>query len=320
MKRTTKTTKTNEAAPKEYTLSDGITQSMLSNFIKCRVAAQLSLQRWGSPAPRRATQFGSLFHVMLQDHYRSGGSANPLSTFKTVATRWERQAVRAGDTIQDIQKDLACATALFPAYVEHWKKSDQKKTWLEVEQVFDIKYEGVRLRGKLDGLFQTKDGSVWILETKTASQISEDTLNLALTFDFQCLFYIIAIMNKFKCRVNGVLYNVIRTPQIGRKEDKGSSAYVQLLREDIQSRPNFYFQRFELSFPKQKVDLFGVELGQKLEDFIAWWDGKLPTYKNEFACRARWNCEYLPVCSCGGNPEKAGFKKNKTLFSELLDE
>jgi len=321
--------KKNSSTPVGYDLDQGVTQSMLCNFIKCRRAAALALNRWGSPAPRRATQFGSLFHELLQEHYRGAGKKLPPSpelTFKNVAQSWERKALEAGDKTEDIQGDLACAKALFPSYVDRWRKNDEKKRWVEVEQVFDFMFRHghkrfqQRIRGKIDGIYEAKDGTIWILETKTASQINEETLSLALTFDFQCQFYVVAVEEKLQRKVSGILYNIIRKPSIGRGADKTSDAYVQLIKNDIASRPDFYFTRFELAFSSKQMARFRDELSLKLQDFQNWWLGDLPTYRNEFACQAKWNCEYLPVCACGGDPKQAGFKQSKTLFSELLED
>jgi hypothetical protein len=125
---------------------------------------------------------------------------------------------------------------------------------------------------------------------------------------------------KLKRRISGVLYNVIRKPQIGRGTDRGSEAFVQKLDEDISSRPSFYFARFEVAFPDSVRKRFKQDLEFKIDDFSAWVRGEEPTYLNESACRGRWNCEYLNVCSAGGNPESAGFVQNKTLFQELTED
>lgn len=261
---------------------------------------------------------------MLQEWY--GGackSGDAMKCFTTVAKKWEKTAQQAGDKVQDVQADLGMAKALFPAYVDHYRKSDAKKRWVEVEQVFDIPANEnlPRLRGKVDGVFEyPKDKTLWALETKTASDINEETLSQALAFDFQCLFYLYTLGQKLGRPFSGVLYNIIRKPSIGRGDDKSSSDYVDKIREDIKKREDWYFARFELSFPQGVQARFLEELKIKLKDFREWWNGNLPTYKNESACRGKWNCEFLPVCAAGGNPETAGFKRTRKLFSELTEE
>lgn len=230
--------------------------------------------------------------------------------------------MKDGNKPEAIQADLAMAKAIFPAYAERWGRDDGKRKWVEVEQVFDVRGPplGVRLRGKIDGAFEDRSGKLWILETKTASQISEDTLSQALAFDFQSLFYCHALEAKLKRPVVGVLYNVVRVPQIGKAMDKSSDAYVEAVRADVSARPDFYFARFELTYPRKVRERFAEELTAKLQEFIGWIARDLPTYKNESACRARWTCNYLPVCACGGDPAAAGFKQNRELFSELKED
>lgn len=317
-----------------YSIDQGVTQSILAEFVRCRVACRLMLDGWQSPAPKRATQFGSLIHALLQSWYEASSARSipcskadveeaALAEFQAGAKKWERMAAKAGDKPEEVQKDLAMARAVFPAYCVRYMKEDAKKRWLEVEQTFSapwsmVNNQQVPRRGKIDGAFEAKkDGSLWILETKTASQISDDTMNLALAFDFQSLFYILALESKLGRRVAGVLYNVVRVPQIGRGDDRTSSGFIQKVRDDIEARRDFYFIRYELAFSqKMRMDFFN-ELQAKLEDFRSWIDGKLPTYRNESACRGRWNCQYLPVCAGGGNPGTAGFRQTAKLFGEL---
>ncbi len=254
-----------------------------------------------------------------------------MATFYKVAKKWERRAIEVGDTDKNVQSDLGMAKALFPAYVAHYAKSDAKRIWVEIEQVFDLppivrtspdrRLIVPRRRGKVDGVFQyPKANSLWALETKTASDINDDTLSLALAFDFQCLFYLNALGQKLKRPFGGVLYNVIRKPKIGMKDDKTTEEYVEKIMADIKSRPDFYFVRYELSFPPQVQARFFEELKIKGQDFIDWWEGKLPTYRNESACRGKWNCEFLQVCAAGGDPDLAGFVQSRQLFRELLED
>lgn len=325
MKRTQK-----QANRKPYDMSMGVTQSMIMQFTRCRVASRLSLDGWGSAAPKRATQFGSLFHALLENWYAGSIEQRtladePLKVFQEVAKKWEVSAAKAGDDVRCVQADLAVAKVLFPAYVSRYAKEDGKKKWVEVEQVFSEPWEYddglvIPLRGKVDGAFEAKDGSLWALETKTAAQISDETLSLALAFDFQCLFYLFTLGQKLERKFSGVLYNIIRTPSIGKNEDRSSEEFVTKLSDDLESRKDFYFVRYELAFPKGVRERFFADLEHKMDEFRMWMEGKLPTYRNENTCRGKWNCEYLPVCAAGGDPVKAGFKQNKILFRELIEE
>lgn len=313
------------AKPSGYTIEQGVSQSMLAQFVTCRTACRLMLDGWRSPTPKRATQFGSLIHALLESWYGDSSeqriSSEAPVVFQRVARDWEKRAAKEGDKPEEVQADLAMAKAVFPAYVARWHADDSKRKWVEVEQVFDfVDSFGFRRRGKIDSVFEAKNSALWVLETKTASQISEDTLSQALAFDFQSLWYVQAVEAKLRRKVAGVLYNVVRVPQIGKGDDKASGGFVEKVRADIEKRPEFYFVRFEIPFSKGARERFSAETEAKLVEFRQWLDGKIPTYKNEFACRAKWNCSFLPVCACGGDPKAAGFKQSGELFSELKEE
>jgi hypothetical protein len=312
-----------------YVVGMGITQSTLAKFADCRVACRYSLDGWGTDAPKRSLQFGTLMHAMLEALYgawHAPGGPDVMTTFGAVARAHEKAAAKAGDDPKAVQADLAQAKALFPAYVERWARDDAKRKWVEVEQVFDVRWNGHRLRGKVDGLFEAKDGSLWILETKTASRIDDETMSQALAFDFQSLYYCEAIEGKFGARgdgrkIAGVLYNVIRVPQIGKGDDRGSDAFLARLREDVAKRPDFYFMRYEVAFPAKTRERFRIDLAAKLDVFARWManDEDEPTFRNEQACRKRWNCEYLGACACGQIGPASGHKRNRKLFSELAE-
>lgn len=307
-----------------YSLDQGVTQSILSRFVQCRIAAMLYLDGWRTTAERRALSFGSLMHSLIESWYAPVVGVKsaklddcPLKIFQKIAKDEETTALAEKKSVIDLQADLGSAKALFPGYCERWHDEDQKREWCAVEQQFDILFHAFRLRGKIDGLFRAKDGSAWLLETKTASQISDDTMSQALAFDFQSLFYCLAVELATGHEISGVLYNIIRTPSIGKGLDKTTTAYVDLIKDDIQKRPEWYFVRYEIAYPRATRVRFSQELLEKLEDFKSWILGEIPSYKNESACRGRWNCEYLPVCAAGGDPEKAGFQRTGKLFSEL---
>jgi len=195
--------------PTAYSLEKhGVTQSILSLFGDCRFAAELMLQGWGSPSPRRALQFGSLFHALLENWYAASiarRGSDPGEIFRATAKAWEKKAAIAGDDPQEIQTDLGMASVMFPGYCKRWEKEDAKKKWIAVESLFDYQKFSYRLRGKMDGAFKAKDGSVWLLETKTTSVISDEQLQLQLAFNFQNLFYLLALAHRLSVDPAGVL-------------------------------------------------------------------------------------------------------------------
>jgi len=289
-----------------YAIEDGITQSLLATWVRCRQEAAYVLDGWESAAPKRALQVGSLMHEVVANWHGSGITKMPNH-------KWRKEAVQAGDDLAQVENDLAMVAALLPGYITQSRKKDKKRKWVDVERLFDVNWNGYRLRGRVDGLFQVGK-KFWLLETKTTSRIDEEALKLALNFDFQSMFYTVAMHQYLGKPIAGVLYNLIRKPQLRCGKAETQPMFWKRVADDIIKRPDWYFVRFEVKFSKKQLAAFEQELDHKLFHFKKWVAGQSHTYKNESACRSRWNCSYLKACGTGCMD---GYKQTKKLFSEL---
>ena len=293
-----------------YQISDGVTQSLLSAWVSCRQYAFYMIRGWESGAPKRALQQGSMMHEALENWHGRGIDRLPTR-------KWRTKALKKGANADDIEDDIGIVASLLPGYIKRYTKKDRKKKFVEVEGLFDVEFESYRLRGRIDGVYEL-GGKLWILETKTTSKIEEAALKLYLNFDFQSLFYVTALQEMLGRPIAGVLYNLIRKPQI--KQGKLSKkAYWDRVETDTETRPDFYYKRFETRFTRARIKAFQEELHMKLDLFANWiaaGDGRL-MFKNEMACRAKWNCRYLQAC---GDGNMNGYKKTGKLFSELEDD
>lgn len=305
-----------------YQVEHGITQSILAKWANCRVAAQHSFDNWCTNAPRMAPFFGSMTHQALEWWYQ-GKYKTVRGCLKAIEKHWRTKAAKECFDAQATEEMMAFEHILFPEYVDHWGKRDTKKRWAYLEPTFDILWNGWRLRGKCDGVFRLGrgKGKLWLLETKTASQLNPENLALKLSFDFQNLFYVTAMSQLLGEPIVGVLYNVIKKPtlRLAQKDGGDWSNYIERVREDVQEDPNKYFARFEAPYPQEVREEFEEELLNKLELFHDWCvhPEDQPTYRNESACTARWNCEFLRGCSAG---DMVGFVQRDHLFGELADE
>ncbi len=149
---------------------------------------------------------------------------------------------------QVIEYYEACK-ALFPVYVDFWKKHPdvRNRTPVYQEEVFDEPYKlpsgrVVRLRGKFDSvdvIGKGKERGIWLQENKTKGDIREDKLRRQLVFDLQTMFYLVALILDSKndrghlaaaqdkttgrlagpgaLLILGVRYNVIARPLSGGK-------------------------------------------------------------------------------------------------------
>jgi hypothetical protein len=152
-----------------------------------------------------------------------------------------------------------------------------------------------------------------MLETKTKSQIDEDTITSALTFDLQNQFYIIAC-DCIKIPIRGVLYNIIRKPGLKKSESETTLQYSERIAKDISLRPTHYFKRFEVTYPIESINLFRDELLAQLIELRMFLDGKLKLFKNPTACLGRGACGFLGACAQGN---MVGYAQTRKLFREL---
>jgi hypothetical protein len=295
-----------------FTIKDGITQGLLGDFIDCRQRAEYRCQGWRTIGISRAMEFGSLFHALLEAWYTNWG-LTPISVLRQVEPIWRKRARLLGDEAQAVEKDLAVAGALFQRYCTFWLKQDTKKKWLELEGVFDQPWNGYRLRGRCDGLYER--GGVWLFETKTKSTLVEDNIAKALAFDWQSLYYILAKEAQTGKKIAGVCYNVIRTPSLKLGQDERLPDYCKRLGEDVDKRPDWYFMRYECAYTRKGVEWAAVELRNKLAEFDTWAHGQSQTYCNQASCCSRWQCSFLPACATGS---MVGFERmRKWRYHEL---
>lgn len=310
----------------EYTIKDGTTQSLMSNFMSCRQRVAYQIQGYQTKRRRTGLAFGSLIHDTLECLYktvRAGGSRDYL---KLVTNHIEaytdvqlNKASNAGEE-NDIHTECMKAIAVMTGYLKKWKKDLNQKQWQEVEAEFDyVDEHGFRRRGKVDGLYKILR-ELWLLESKTSSNIRPAELMSRLTFDFQTLFYFCAALHtlgKNAKKLKGVLYNVIRNPGLKFRKQDTREDYIERIVEDIAKRPEHYYQRFEILITPSSVQDFQSETHHKMIEFDMWLKGQLPTYKNQTACVAPYQCEFLNLCGSGGSA--VGYKKGRILFEELSD-
>jgi hypothetical protein len=305
--------------PAQYVLSDGITQSMLASFLACRQRSKYQLDRWESVFGSAASALrGDLYHGILEEWYKYKTPASNLlngaaAFLPEVIDSWRKRQSKHAPNVSAMDDAENFARAVFPEYVERWKKSDAKYKWEALEEVFDVKWEQWRLRGKRDGTLML-NGSRWLFETKTKAQIDEAGIMDSLAFDLQNLFYLTVLRTQNRPAI-GVIYNIVRYPQLRIKKTETPEQFQERVAEDVRQRRNFYFMRFEVTYSEMVQEQFRNDLKVMLNEFEQWYTGKLPTYKNVTACITKIKCPFLTACASGS---MAGYKQTRTHFKELL--
>lgn len=284
---------------KSYSLhSDGLTQSLISAWCECPQKFEYKINRWEG-FQRDTTNFGTLFHDALEMIYNI---KNRAPTEKDIYDFLEDH-----DDLNGMK-----AIVLLNEYIKVYKGDFKNKRFIAVEKVFDVPYNGVRLRGKFDGLYTAKDGSLWIIEHKTKSQINEDDLMLKLSFDFQNQFYIVCAGIHYKKPIAGILYNVIRNPAHKQGAKEGRVDFQKRLQKEVAENPDHFFKRFEVPYTKKQMTMFTEkELPAKIESIE-----RRVVYKNQGACSSPFRCSFLNACGTGS---MNGYTATKDPFSELKE-
>lgn len=300
----------------------GVTQGLLTTFMRCREEARLQLTGYVPLRTSQALQFGSLAHLVLEDVY---GNWKKLPTEKEVI-QCIRDAVKiyqrdmggrlSIDEMQFMQLNLVLLECVLPEYFHFWKNDFKKMKWAQLEKKFEVPspVPGVKCVGRIDGAFWVgKD--LWSFESKTKGQINEDDISQTLSFDFQNGFYQRALNIEYKTRPRGTLYNILRRPAHKRSAKESLLQFKTRLRKEVQKDPKHFFIRFEVAVPKSDFDRFEQELKIITQEFVDWHDRKIKGYRNTAACMQRFGpCRFLPICA---NNEFSLYRKRDSIFPEL---
>jgi hypothetical protein len=300
-----------------YSLQEvGITQSLFGQWKTCRRKFLFSINRW-TPRGIMKFEYHSMMHYLLEILYACKKGGDVATT--TVLASLDPYKLNSAPREVEIQK--AIAEVMISEYILYYGKDFKEKRFESVEGLFEILLENYILRGKKDGRFRDKIGGRWHIEHKNYGVIDTDYLLKHLSFDFQNMFYALADLVEFNKLLKGVLYNIIRKPKTGKV-----TSIVDMmkdLRKKIHKDPRHYFVRFEIPYNVREINQFKTDLLFQLRELEinlirAQKQPKLALlyfYKNESACNAGYQCEFLNACSTGNFN---GYCRRKDMFPELV--
>ncbi len=195
-----------------------------------------------------ALTFGSAWASAMESRWKG-------KSFKVAAAN-----AIAGQKMERIPETIF--SSLLMAYYAHWGNKEVR-TKIHPEQEFKGPLNGVpgwTVAGKLDGL-GTQNAEHVIVEGKTtASKIdSGSDYWMRLRFNPQLLQYYVAAMAA-GWNIAKVIYDVVRKPKLKQKL-KGKVPetlydFGERVFESIQSKPEFYFARREVTVLQDDVDAF----------------------------------------------------------------
>jgi hypothetical protein len=287
----------------KYKIEDGITQSLLQNFLCCPTRSAFALKGLYDPTQIDKYTKGRIGHELLDTLYAT-------QDLKLTMDRLDFLYENFPDSDKKNQI-FGIFDALIRCYWKFYAK-DFKGIKYKPEGIFDLTWLGYRLRGKTDLTFEAKAGSV-LMEHKFWSQINEDKLVYVLSLDFQTNFYAFIQKLLTKKYPNRIDYNVIRTPQNKIKDGETSKDFSERMVEIINKDPKYYFIRKTIVPSKMAQLKFEADLKIILYNFrmaVA----NDTDYMNLTSCiTGPYLCEYSSLCVSGTT---AGYKI-KPLFEEL---
>lgn len=311
-------------------IRDGATQGLFAKHGECPEQSRLFLRglRKMGGSEGLPIAFGNVFHALLEyAHHPKQARLSVKAMVKRgldqvskIHREWLAENPRAS-TAERERQEMACAfaSAVFPGYVERYHAEDKKRKWVATEQEFCIEIpledgRTFRMRGKMDGVYADVGSSrLKLLETKTKGQIDMDFIEDWLAWDLQTGVYLLACKNIVGKYPRSVLYNVIRRPQLRQKKGETLVQFGERCAKDVIDRPDFYFFRHEHIITKAELGRFEVQIEERAQAFVDWWEGKSPHYRNSSACDGRYGrCEMFDYC--------AGRKEHYVLRQKLFPE
>jgi hypothetical protein len=273
---------------------------------------------------------GTIGHAILQFVYEAqrkkemGAQPTPQQ-FNQVIKKVEKiflseNSKPSKETLQDLEFALMNAEVVLPIYFDYWKDDFKKLIWEQLEGEFKIPYQTkdgrqTIIRGKMDGVF--KRNGLWLFESKFKSRIEEGDIVDTLAIDLQVMLYIWALGKGYKLQPSGVLYNIVRRPGLRLGKTETMPQLALRIKKDIESRPDFYFFRFEVAVDREDIAKWAAEFEQMLVDFLDWWEGKNGHYKNTGSCLTKYGrCDFLTACV---ENKFLNLIKRPVVFRELED-
>lgn len=262
---------------------DGITFSMLSRFLVCRERFRLSsVEGWTEGSIRNVLEFGNVFHFCMEQTIKG----LPVTSIDRWLADYEKKRKNIkGDDREQLELLLGTIRVMFPLYLKFWAKADTNKVYVAQEQKFCVKHtlpvskRTIQLRGRWDALFRAPSRSsgnqhaLWLQENKTKSNIDEEGLQGGLQYDLQTMLYSYTISREYNEYPTDICYNVIRRPAIRMRVNERLVDYLLRLEEDINSRPTFYFMRWETALSSREIDHWVQHtLNPILEQVVEWWE------------------------------------------------
>ena len=247
------------------------------------------MQRKQTPQP---LQWGSLMHRALA----ALESVGPESIDLCVAEiRHEaEQGLYTAEDLTQLNEMLIVLPKAVGAYALKYRGDPY--TPVELEKEFSVPLDkGHIFRGKVDGIVE-RDGVFFLKERKTAAKTGESYYE-RLPRDPQLQGYVAAARLALHYKINNVLYDVIKKPQLYRRVGENSESYATRLGQEYLLRGDELCERRVIPMAGFVEQAYLDEMSEVAE-MIEWCIAR-GTFPQQCAANRIGNCQYQPLCAQG---------------------
>lgn len=313
-------------------LAEGFTQSEMQLMDDCPekwyLTYNLMLKKRGEFS--WALQYGTWIHGALEEWYTSGCKRY---TWEPELDNKHKQFMGAAK-LAEMDYWVAVGRLQMEMYVRHYKADRKNLQPLQdgIEQVVDIEFEGIRLKGMIDlRMFHVLRDKNMMLDHKTCSRIDKQ-MTTGWAFRFQFMFYLWLVWKKWpKSKTRGMIINAIRKPGlVFNKQKESIEEHIQRIQIDMMEKPESYFYREALPLTKGALQRFeDTILRPKLERIKMFRDPHVSDKikfailrnKNTNHCMAyNHPCQFLGACKNGLDIEAFQFHVREVKHEELETE
>ncbi len=309
--------------------------SEITSWLSCRKKHEFRYVRCLAPLEdSEPLNLGRAVHAGLESWYLQRDQQSALN------------AVRESlDGCSSEMELLPKALGMIEGYIKYWKNREDLQT-LHVELPFRVPLRTPSGRssriydlvGRVDGIVQKPDGSIWILEHKTLGRKDKHYFD-KLDVDIQVRAYCWAIRRFTGLDVQGVIYNVLRSKLPARPEILKSgklskranidttyeifsnaiadnscdpNEYAEIL-ERLKTEGNTFFMRREVEFTSGELDSFSLDLYRITRDMRR--SSREESYRNPTACGQFGPCSFRDLC-IGTLPQDEVFEHYRELSTK----
>lgn len=266
------------------------TNSRLKTYQACPMKEKYRYRDCLAPIGRRdALNIGTAVHRGIEKRSVEAALEELKFDFPADQEAYDAQEIMRGT----VKAMLNGYFAIYPPFEEHDPEIE-----FEIGARFSTcrgmrRSNKIKLAGKIDDI-ATIDGEQWIVEYKTASQIDKSYFD-RLYVDSQITFYMMAAM-RCDFKPVGVLYRVLKKPQIRRKQNETVEAFVERMEQDYLARPDFYFCESKYFRTTADIAQFERDIWFEIKQAnLNARDGHI--YRHSHSCSNYGTCPYLPLCT-----------------------